>query len=127
MDVTVPSTPPPVRRGLYEASSQYKHWRFSPMQLQQMRDELTNAAVATIRAAFERDETGSSNSLEFLSSADEMALVRLYATKIPQLSAHFRFSEEIEATGISYLKRFYLKNTVMDYHPKNIMYVAHVL
>ncbi|KZV92240.1 cyclin-like protein [Exidia glandulosa HHB12029] len=123
-DPTAPDASPPTRRGLYESSSQYQHWRFSPAQLQEMRDNLTNKAVSTIRAAFERDEPGSSNALEFLSSADELALVRLYATKIPQLSAHFRFSEEIEATGISYLKRFYLKNTVMDHHPKNIMLTA---
>lgn len=34
----------------------------------------------------------------------------------------FRFPEEVEATAVSYLKRFYLKNTVMDWHPKNVMY-----
>jgi len=37
---------------------------------------------------------------------------------------HFRFPEEVEATAISYLKRFYLKNTVMDWHPKNVMLTA---
>ncbi|KXN89889.1 Cyclin mcs2 [Leucoagaricus sp. SymC.cos] len=36
----------------------------------------------------------------------------------------FRFPEEVEATAISYLKRFYLKNTVMDWHPKNVMLTA---
>lgn len=48
--------------------------------------------------------------------------MKLYLTKIPQLCAMFRFPEEVEATAISYLKRFYLKNTVMDWHPKNVMY-----
>lgn len=28
----------------------------------------------------------------------------------------------VEATAMTYLKRFYLRNTCMDYHPKNIMY-----
>jgi len=51
-----------------------------------------------------------------------VTLVKLYLTKIPQLCAMFRFPEEVEATAISYLKRFYLKNTVMDWHPKNVMY-----
>lgn len=40
-----------------------------------------------------------------------------------QLSHFLQFPEEVEATGISYLKRFYLKNTVMDWHPKNVMCV----
>lgn len=28
---------------------------------------------------------------------------------------------------MTYLKRFYLKNTVMDWHPRNVMYVYRVL
>ena len=50
--------------------------------------------------------------------------MKLYVGKVAQLCGHFRFSEEVEATAISYLKRFYLKNTVMDWHPKNVMCVA---
>ena len=38
-----------------------------------------------------------------------------------QLFHFLQFPEEVEATGISYLKRFYLKNTVMDWYPKNLM------
>lgn len=49
--------------------------------------------------------------------------MKLYVGKIPQLCGHFRFPEEVEATAVTYLKRFYLKNTVMDWHPKNVMYV----
>lgn len=53
-----------------------------------------------------------------------MILVKLYITKIPQLCSLFRFPEEVEATAISYLRRFYLRNTVMDWHPKNVMLTA---
>lgn len=72
-------------------------------------------------------QPGSSASLTFLRSDDELVLVKLYITKIPQLCGHFRFPEEVEATAISYLKRFYLKNTVMDWHPKNVMRVSAVV
>jgi cyclin H len=64
---------------------------------------------------------GSSNGIEFLNADDEYALVKLYVGKISQLCSHFRFDEEVEATAMTYLKRFYLKNTVMDWHPKNVM------
>jgi cyclin H len=50
--------------------------------------------------------------------------VKLYISKITQLCGLFRFPEEVEATAVSYLKRFYLKNTVMDWHPKNVMYAS---
>ena len=49
--------------------------------------------------------------------------MKLYVSKITQLCALFRFPEEVEATAATYLKRFYLRNTVMDWHPKNVMYV----
>lgn len=48
-------------------------------------------------------------------------LVKLYISKIGQLCGYFRFPEEVEATAITYMKRFYLQNTVMDWHPKNVM------
>lgn len=113
-----------VKKPLYEGSTQYKSWRYSPEQLEQVRTSLNVAAVAVIRNTFEADEPGSSEDVLFLNANEEQLLVKLYITKIPQLCGHFRFPEEVEATAISYLKRFYLKNTVMDWHPKNVMLTA---
>jgi cyclin H len=59
----------------------------------------------------------------FLNADEELLLIKLYITKITQLCGLFRFPEEVEATAVTYLKRFYLKNTVMDWHPKNVMCV----
>ncbi|KAH9946791.1 cyclin-like protein [Amylocystis lapponica] len=109
---------------LYQGSTQYRHWRFSPQQLAQTRASLNLAAVNAIRDAFEADEPGSSSGVSFLSADEEHLLVKLYVGKISQLCGHFRFPEEVEATAVSYLKRFYLKNTVMDWHPKNVMLTA---
>ncbi|KIM67175.1 hypothetical protein SCLCIDRAFT_108940 [Scleroderma citrinum Foug A] len=114
----------PGKKPLYESSTQFKSWRYSPEQLRQVRQTLNVAAVEAIRKTIEESEPGSSASLSFLQSNDELVLVKLYVTKIPQLCGHFRFPEEVEATAISYLKRFYLKNTVMDWHPKNVMLTA---
>jgi cyclin H len=66
-------------------------------------------------------QPGSSANVAFLDAEDEYLLVKLYISKVGQLCGHFRFPEEVEATAITYLKRFYLKNTVMDWHPKNVM------
>ncbi|KAF7306741.1 CYCLIN domain-containing protein [Mycena indigotica] len=109
---------------LYEASSQFHNWRFSAQNLDQIRSSLNAAAVGVIRNTFEADQPGSSASISFLNPDEELLLVRLYASKIPQLCGFFRFPEEVEATAVSYLKRFYLKNTVMDWHPKNVMLTA---
>ncbi|KAJ7597177.1 cyclin-like protein, partial [Mycena floridula] len=112
------------KASLYEASTQFKNWRYSPESLQTVRNSLNHAAVSVIRATFEADEPGSSANVSFLKAEEELLLVKLYVTKITQLCGHFNFGEEVEATAISYLKRFYLKNTVMDWHPKNVMLTA---
>ena len=57
-----------------------------------------------------------------MTANEELLLVRHYLTKVVQLCGHFRFPEEVEATATTYIKRFYLTNTVMDWHPKNVMY-----
>ncbi|KAI0068422.1 cyclin-like protein [Artomyces pyxidatus] len=120
----VPSIPPPTRTPLFEGSTQFRNWRFSQQQLHATRVSLNRSAVTAIRNTFEADLPGSSSDIQFLESKEELLLVKLYVTKISQLCGHFRFPEEVEATGISYLKRFYLKNTVMDWHPKNVMLTA---
>ncbi len=43
---------------LYEGSTQFRHWRFSPEQLVQTRASLNAAAVTAIRDAFEADLAG---------------------------------------------------------------------
>ena len=45
-------------KSLYEASTQFKHWRFSPEQLLATRASLNAAAVTAIRDAFEADSAG---------------------------------------------------------------------
>ena len=112
---------------LYEASTQFRNWRFSQQQLDTVRTGLNNAAVAAIRITIDAQQPGYSSLLSFLTPEDEHILVKLYISKINQLCGLFRFPEDVEATAVSYLKRFYLKNTVMDWHPKNVMYVTSML
>ncbi|KAJ3511207.1 hypothetical protein NMY22_g15725 [Coprinellus aureogranulatus] len=112
------------KRPLYESSTQYRNWRFSFERLERTRASMNQAAVAAIRMKIVADEPGSSNDISFLNAEEEVLLVKFYITKMIQLSHFLQFSEEVEATGISYLKRFYLKNTVMDWHPKNVMLTA---
>lgn len=45
----------PLKKPLYQASTQFAHWRFSPEQLEQTRVSLNAAAVDAIRKTFEAD------------------------------------------------------------------------
>lgn len=45
-----------------------------------------------------------------------------YLQQLTRLCKMFRFPVNVESTAMTYLKRFYTRNTCMDYHPKNVMY-----
>ncbi|CAE6418887.1 unnamed protein product [Rhizoctonia solani] len=112
--------PPPPKQSLYESSTQFKHWRFSPEQLAKSRRELNHAAVESLKKLLEQEEPGSTSTVQFLTPEEERALVVYYARVIGSMCVRIGLSEEVEATATSYLKRFYLKNTVMDWHPMNV-------
>ncbi|CAG8709718.1 16148_t:CDS:2, partial [Cetraspora pellucida] len=68
--------------------------------------------------------------IDYLTLEDELALCNFYETRIPPMANYFpkevienKFTDKVKATAITFAKRFYLRNTVMDYHPKEIMYV----
>ncbi|KAG8695609.1 hypothetical protein FRC08_007658 [Ceratobasidium sp. 394] len=61
-DANVETSPtPPQRRPLYEASTQYRNWRFSPEQLAASRESLNAAAVKGIQDLLEKESVRALN------------------------------------------------------------------
>lgn len=125
---------PPPRRPLYEESSQFKRWRFAPSKLVQLRAVLNERSIQIVRENLQAEKQASSSSsttldpptpldIQYLTPDDEVLLVSFYVSSIPRTCAGFGLPEVVEATAISYLKRFYLWNTCMDYHPRKVMFV----
>ena len=58
----------------------------------------------------------------YLSVGDELLLLRFYLSQASTIiRTGFGLPEVVESTAMSYLKRFYLKNSVMEWHPRIIM------
>ncbi|KAF2238652.1 cyclin-like protein [Viridothelium virens] len=131
---------------LYRTSSQYRYWSFTPEALASLRANTNSAASARVKAAIKRDgskATGQSNGngatngaphgeanghdssvdVECLTVEEEAKFVRYYCTVCLQLSDSFDFPIPIhvKATAVQYIKRFYLTNSPMTYHPKQII------
>ncbi|GAA5967467.1 hypothetical protein JCM21900_004843 [Sporobolomyces salmonicolor] len=127
-----------------------RNWRYSKQELDKIREELNKQAVQRVQSLWEEERaqhaaatTASSvpadssastseppsnaptpppaSEIEYLTVADEQSLVTYYLTQIPALCGAYQFPEMVQATAMTYLKRFYLRNTCMDYHPKNVM------
>jgi cyclin H len=115
----------------FHGTSQFKHWRYSRSGLAKLRAEL-NEKSKEVTARNMAEEKAAQQSLghefkdppppaAYLSVEDELLLVRFYCAQCSRIARALALTDMAEGTAISYLKRFYLKNSVMEWHPKNIM------
>ncbi|CAD6884448.1 unnamed protein product [Tilletia laevis] len=59
--------------------------------------------------------------LPFPSVSDELELIKFYLGKVPGLTRALALPEFVGAAAMSYMKRFYLRNSCLEWHPKHIM------
>jgi cyclin H len=142
---------------IYRASSQFRLWSFTPEQLAAQRAETNKAAAIRVRAAVQRQRaqrakegelgnvtgsesdingsgvengngTGPEKEVDCLTVAEEQKLVNTFCERAIDLGNFFKFPIEVVATGVQFLKRFYLFNSPMTYEPQIIsrsaMFVA---
>ncbi|KAK9475002.1 cyclin-like protein [Dipodascopsis tothii] len=105
---------------LYRQSSQFRLWSFTRPELDEARRKVNARAVERLR----RNSGDAGASIEFLTPEEELELVLFYCGKAQDVAGIYKLSSQIKATAISYLKKFYLRNSTMDYHPKNVMYTC---
>ncbi|KAH0544394.1 hypothetical protein FGG08_001420 [Glutinoglossum americanum] len=114
----------------YRASTQYKLWSFTPAQLSTFRASTNALAASRVRAAIKRareaqkldgEDEGEEKEVDCLTVSEEEILVGYYCGKTMELADLFEFPTNVKATAVQYLKRFYLSNSPMTYHPKPLM------
>ncbi|KAH0846175.1 hypothetical protein AYO21_09188 [Fonsecaea monophora] len=127
---------------VYRASSQYRYWSYTKESLARIREETNKLASQRVRAAFRRvhvangsSENGDNHNddtradhveIETLTVAEELKIVEWGCSKIMDMGEAMnpRIPSHVVATAIQYLRRFYLTNSPMTYHPKQIMMCA---
>ncbi|KAJ2451112.1 hypothetical protein GGI03_006912 [Coemansia sp. RSA 2337] len=127
------------RPQLFEQTSQYQHWRFTRESLAKLRAENNRLGVDRVlsglrqEAKVEDQETSDTRIAEatknLLTPEEELKLIDFYLQRIKIYVTIYRASkllkpdalDNVKATAINFMKRFYLHNVVFDYQPKHIM------
>ncbi|EST08509.1 Cyclin, N-terminal [Kalmanozyma brasiliensis GHG001] len=118
---STPHTPPPFGpTSLYAQTSQARNWRFSLPTLSSIRSNANSTARERLTALWAA-ESSSTPAPPFLTVEEEQSLIAYYLVKISAITHALRLPELVEATATTYVKRFYLRNTVMDFHPKSLV------
>ncbi|EXJ66122.1 uncharacterized protein A1O5_10737 [Cladophialophora psammophila CBS 110553] len=133
---------------IYRASTQYRYWSYTKESLARIREETNKLASQRVKAAFRRVHAANRSSqngdnqnggiensdgpdaapveIETLTVHEELKIVEWHCSKIMDMGEAMnpRIPSHIVATAIQYLRRFYLTNSPMTYHPKQIMMCA---
>ncbi|WFD44831.1 hypothetical protein MPSI1_003502 [Malassezia psittaci] len=110
--------PPYGPRPNFLQSSQARHWMFSPEELDKMRRETHERARASLDAC---NGNSAKKPIKMLSLEDELAIIRFYLLRIGRLVRAFHLPSLVESTAMTFMKRFYLQNSCMQFHPKLII------
>lgn len=103
---------------MYPVSSQKKFWTFkSEQELRELRAKHNNAFVAQHGDEIEQPEE------YFLTKDEERMILRQYELQLKEFCKRFEppMPKCVVGTAFHYFKRFYVYNSPMDYHPKEIL------
>ncbi|EEP79446.1 conserved hypothetical protein [Uncinocarpus reesii 1704] len=130
---------------LYRTSTQYRLWSFTKESLGSIRQNTNSLASSRVKVAIRRAQearrpastpgesnganskdkgtAGTKEAVPCLTAEDELELVQYYCEKTLELGDEYKppLPTTVRATAIQYLRRFYLTNSPMTYHPKSIM------
>ncbi|CAI4036894.1 hypothetical protein SMKI_16G1910 [Saccharomyces mikatae IFO 1815] len=119
---------------LYRHSSQYRMWSYTRDQLQEKRIDTNARAIAYIEENLLKVREASNLTEEEikvledkaipLTMEEELGLVNFYAKKVQVIAQHLNLPTEVVATAISFFRRFFLENSVMQIDPKSIVHTT---
>lgn len=105
---------------MFSLGSQANHWIFnSSSKLTKLREEANKKFIAV----HGRGKSESHCAKHFLSPAEERILCRQYEFTLRDFCKKFQppMPKNVVGCSFQYFKRFYLNNSIMDYHPKHII------
>ncbi|QHS76751.1 TFIIH complex kinase subunit CCL1 [Saccharomyces paradoxus] len=119
---------------LYRHSSQYRMWSYTRDQLQEKRIDTNARAIAYIEEnllKFRETHDLTEEEIKVLEAKaipltmeEELDLVNFYAKKVQVIAQHLNLPTEVVATAISFFRRFFLENSVMQIDPKSIVHTT---
>ncbi|KAH7418410.1 cyclin-like protein [Cadophora sp. MPI-SDFR-AT-0126] len=126
----------------YRTSTQYRLWSYTPQALLALRSSTNRIAAERVREAVRRvrearnvssaDTSEAENGaatlpdgeVDCLTVEEELKLVAFYCRQTLQLGDHLKVPTDVKATAVQYIKRFYITNSLMTYHPTDILKTA---
>lgn len=108
----------------YHESSQYLRWTLHEEELKHRRQIVHDTTVKEIRLNIEEElrlTPEAKFKTDFPSTEEANLIVEYYAAKVLDTGALFKLPSHLKATAAAYVRRFYLAESPLRYHPKTVM------
>lgn len=126
---------------LYIKTRQFQFWTFTLDELKKIKKEANIKGYRIAEKRFyetyeeyknkcqsifakNQDELKPDSLLQLLNFEEETKYLNYYQKNVIYASNFFKMPTNVKATAIIFFKRFYLFNSVMEFHPKKIMYTC---
>ncbi|GMM29021.1 TFIIH complex kinase subunit [Martiniozyma asiatica (nom. inval.)] len=118
---------------IYKRSTQFRHWTFSKNEVEDLRTATHLKGEQSFQRRVEElkkdgnikeEEIQDIEKFTLFTIEEEGKLVGYFTRKIEDLGRFFNLPLHTRLTAMSYLQRFFLKNSVMDYNPQELMYTC---
>lgn len=124
---------------LYQRSSQFRFWLFTPGELEEVASKANAKGLDNARERFDKayneqkeqkpevfakEALNPERLFDPISLQEERLYLAFFCQLVVQTCQFFGFNTQVKATAVSFFKKFYLENSVMDVHPKYVVYTA---
>ncbi|RYP51778.1 hypothetical protein DL769_010764 [Monosporascus sp. CRB-8-3] len=105
----------------YRQSTQYRLWSFTPSHLTSLREKANSLAQTHIASRLRSASPPVDPLPEFLTPAEESTLLTFYTVELLRAAAFCQLPTDIQATAATFLRRFYITNSIMTYPPTELL------
>eukprot|EP00921_Rhytidocystis_pertsovi_P015232 GHVQ01024300.1.p1 GENE.GHVQ01024300.1~~GHVQ01024300.1.p1 ORF type:complete len:239 (-),score=18.69 GHVQ01024300.1:1114-1830(-) len=99
-------------------SNHLRHWVFTQDELHETRKKAHDHAASKI------EKYARKKSVTLLTTEDELFVVEYYAQILLQLGQHKNLRPVIKETAACFFRRFFLKRSIMEFDPRNIIFTC---
>lgn len=105
----------------YRQSSQYRLWSFTPAHLASLRETTNSLAQTQISNRLRSSDTPVDPLPNFLTPAEEYQILNHFTLELLRAAPYCHLPTDIQATAATFLRRFYVTNSVMTYPPQELI------
>ncbi|CAN3374045.1 hypothetical protein DIURU_001749 [Diutina rugosa] len=126
---------------LYRRSSQYRLWSYTPESLAERKRHTHERGVRKVNDKFDEahkrlceqhpqafadhgPQLSRDALVEYFTLQEETSYLTYYCMMILRLSDSLKMPSQVKATAVSFFRKFYLENSVMEFHPRNVLFTC---